>query len=88
MAQGVAQLSQRGTITLPADVRRTLGLEEGDVLTVQLSGRSIVLTPAVLTPVELYTDERIAEFERNTRLSAEEIATAQQAWSKRNPPSR
>jgi antitoxin PrlF len=78
-----AQLSQRGTITLPASVRRKLGLEEGDVLTVRLSGSSIVLTPAVLTPVELYTDERIVGFEQSAQLDESELATARRAWSAR-----
>jgi antitoxin PrlF len=79
----LAQLSQRGTITLPAGVRRKLGLEEGDVLTVRLSGSSIVLTPAVLTPVELYTDERITEFDQNAQLSESELEAARRAWNAR-----
>jgi len=78
----IAQLSGRGTVTLPADVRRRLGLREGDVLTVRLTGRSIVLTPAVVTPVELYTDERITEFDRNAELTADELAAARRAWTR------
>lgn len=80
MAEGLAQLSRRGTITLPAGVRRRLGLAEGDVLTVQLSGRSIVLTPAVVTPVELYSDERQAEFDEAAQLSENELRTARRTW--------
>jgi len=80
MSEAMAQISRRGTITLPAEVRKRLGLEEGDVLTVRLSGRSIVLTPAVLTPIELYSDERIAEFEQGARLTKDELAAAQRAW--------
>ncbi len=76
----IAQLSGRGTVTLPADIRRKLGLREGDVLTVRLSGRSIVLTPAVVTPIELYTDERISEFERSARLAPDELAGARRTW--------
>lgn len=75
-------------MTLPADVRRRLGLREGDVLTVRLSGRSIVLTPAVVTPVELYTDERIGEFERSAALTAEELAAARRAWAGKARPRR
>jgi len=57
-------------------VRRRLGLEEGDVLTVELSGRSIVLTPAVVSPIELYTDERIAEFAAAAALAPAEAERA------------
>lgn len=81
----LAQLSQRGTITLPAAVRRRLGLGKGDVLTVRVAGRSIVLTPAVLTPVELYTDERLAEFEQSAELTEPELAAARRAWRTRAP---
>jgi AbrB family looped-hinge helix DNA binding protein len=79
----IAQLSRRGTLTLPADIRRTLGLQEGDVLTVRLSGRSIVLTPAVVTPIELYTEERISEFEQSAQLSDDELGRARRAWGAR-----
>jgi AbrB family looped-hinge helix DNA binding protein len=85
MAEELAQLSRRGTITLPAGVRRQLGLAEGDVLTVRLSGRSIVLTPAVVTPVELYSDERLEEFEEAARLTEDELRAARRAWSARRP---
>jgi AbrB family looped-hinge helix DNA binding protein len=80
MEETIAQLSDRGTITLPAGLRRKLGLRRGDVLAVRLSGRSIVLTPAVVTSVELYTDERIAEFDRNAELTAEEAEQARASW--------
>jgi len=79
----LTQLSRRGTVTLPVAVRRKLGLAEGDVLTVRLAGRSIVLTPAVLTPVELYTDERLAEFEQNEQLTEAELAAARRTWQTR-----
>jgi AbrB family looped-hinge helix DNA binding protein len=81
----IAQLSSRGTITLPASVRRRLGLEEGDVLTVELSGRSIVLTPAVVAPIELYTEERLAEFAAAAELGPGEVARAREAWGEPAP---
>lgn len=81
--QRIAQLSRRGTLTLPAEIRRELGLEEGDVLAVTCSGRSIVLTPTVVTPVELYTDERIAEFDAASAMTEAEFAQARQLWEER-----
>lgn len=81
--QRIAQLSRRGTLTLPAEIRRELGLEEGDVLAVTRSGRSIVLTPTVVTPVELYTDERIAEFDATSAMTEADIAQARQLWEER-----
>jgi AbrB family looped-hinge helix DNA binding protein len=88
VAQHTAQISGRGTITLPARVRRKLGLEEGDVLTVRLSGSSIVLTPSVVTPVELYTDERVAEFEHSASLDDDELWAVRDAWGAQPAPRR
>ncbi len=85
MDASIAQVSGRGTVTLPADLRRKLGLRRGDVLGVRLTGGSIVLTPAVVTSVELYTDERIAEFGRNADLAADEFAAARRTWDVRAP---
>lgn len=80
MSDDVAQLSSRGTVTLPAALRRELGLSEGDVLTVRIANGAIVLTPAVLTEVEAYTDERIREFEGAARMSEDELRAARRAW--------
>ena len=65
---------------MPAALRRDLGLAEGDVLTVRVANGAIVLTPAVLTEVEAYTDERIREFEGAAKLSEEELSAARRAW--------
>jgi AbrB family looped-hinge helix DNA binding protein len=80
MGRAIAQVSARGTVTLPADVRRDLGLVEGDVLTVEIREGAVVLTPTVLTPVEIYTEARIAEFDESAKMTAEELALAREAW--------
>ncbi len=80
MADEVAQLSGRGTVTLPAALRRELGLAEGDVLTVRIVDGAIVLTPTVLTEVEAYTEDRIREFEESGRMTDEELRAARKAW--------
>jgi AbrB family looped-hinge helix DNA binding protein len=76
----LTQISGRGTVTLPVDLRRRLGLSEGDVLTVRLENGSIVLTPAVVSEVERYTDERLEEFERSSELTPEEIRRVRKNW--------
>jgi len=45
---------QKGRITIPAKVRKMLGIEEGDILTLELQGGCIVLLPprAVPNPTE------------------------------------
>lgn len=79
----MAQLSGRGTVTLPAEVRRSLGLTEGDVLGVSVKDGRIVLTPSVVTPVELYSEERVAEFAASSEMTEDDVATARRRWGER-----
>ena len=55
-------------------------MAEGDVLTVRVANGAIVLTPAVLTEVEAYTDERIREFEGAAKMSEDELSAVRRAW--------
>jgi len=55
-------LSSRGTLTLPAKLRESLGLKPDDQLIAETVPGGLLLRPAVTLPVEMYSDERIAEF--------------------------
>ena len=46
---------QKGKITIPAEIRERLGIKEGDVLTLEVLGRRIVLLPprTVLNPTRV-----------------------------------
>jgi antitoxin PrlF len=55
-------LSSRGTLTLPAKLRQSLGLKADDQLIAETVPGGLLLRPAVTLPVEMYTDERLAEF--------------------------
>ena len=57
-------VSDKGQITLPAAMRRSLGLGKRAVVTAEEVGGKIVLTPAVVLETERYTDEQIAEWDR------------------------
>lgn len=56
-------LSSRGTLTLPAKLRQSLGLKADDQLIAETVPGGLLLRPAVTLPVEMYTDERLAEFQ-------------------------
>jgi len=56
-------LSSRGTLTLPAKLRQSLGLKADDQLIAETVPGGLLLRPAVTLPVEMYTEERIAEFD-------------------------
>jgi AbrB family looped-hinge helix DNA binding protein len=53
-------VSARGQITLPAAMRRALGLSGSAVVTAEERGGKIVLTPAVVVETEMYSDADIA----------------------------
>lgn len=55
-------VGRRGAITIPAKLRRAFGMEQNDHLIAEQTPEGILLRPAVSVPVEMYTEERIAEF--------------------------
>jgi AbrB family looped-hinge helix DNA binding protein len=56
-------VTRRGVITLPARLRRALGLRAEDQLIAELTADGLLLRPAVTLPVEIYTAEREREFD-------------------------
>jgi antitoxin PrlF len=57
-------ISDRGQITLPATMRRSLGLAKSAVLTAEQIGGKIVLTPAVVIETRTYTAAQVADWDR------------------------
>ncbi len=57
-------VSGRGLITLPAKLRKALGLKADDRLIAETVPEGILLRPAVTLPVEFYSPERVREFDR------------------------
>lgn len=58
----VSKVGKRGTIVLPARLRRRYGIEEGTMVVAEEAPYGILVRPAVVVPVEIYTPERKAEF--------------------------
>ncbi|MDZ7800529.1 MAG: AbrB/MazE/SpoVT family DNA-binding domain-containing protein [Trueperaceae bacterium] len=78
----LVQLSPRGQVTLPAGLRRALGLRAGDAFRVRVDDGRVVLEPVEVVPIELYDDDRIAEFEQAASMSDEELERARAAWNR------
>jgi antitoxin PrlF len=76
----LVQLSPRGQVTLPIDIRNALGVKAGDAMVVSIEDGRIVLSPAVVTPIERYTDDRMAEFEEASQMTPDELAGARTKW--------
>ena len=55
-------LNPRGAITIPARMREALGLKANDELIIERTAEGLLLRPSIAVPMELYTEDRIAEF--------------------------
>ena len=57
------QINERGSMTIPKELRRRLGIEKGGVVTAETTEEGILLRPAVAYAIEIYSDKRVAEFD-------------------------
>jgi AbrB family looped-hinge helix DNA binding protein len=57
-------IGKRGTVVIPAKMRKRYKLDEGSPLLMEEREEGILMRPAVTAPVEveIYTPERLAEF--------------------------
>lgn len=62
-------VSSRGQITLPARMRKKLGIRGGDVLVLEDRGHEIALTPGAIVQIDYYSDEQVAEWDREDQLT-------------------
>ncbi len=61
--QATLTVNNRGVVTLPAKLRHALGLKASDQLIAETTPQGLLLRPAVTLPLELYTPERLQEFD-------------------------
>jgi AbrB family looped-hinge helix DNA binding protein len=61
--KAILTLTNRGVVTLPAKLRRALGLKADDQLIAETTPEGLLLRPAVTLPVEIYNEKRIREFD-------------------------
>jgi AbrB family looped-hinge helix DNA binding protein len=71
-----SRIGKRGTLVIPAKLRRRFGIEEGSEVIAEETPQGILIRPAVTVPLELYTDERKAEFLLSNIVDAEDYRTA------------
>ncbi|MGH8610461.1 MAG: AbrB/MazE/SpoVT family DNA-binding domain-containing protein [Gammaproteobacteria bacterium] len=56
-------ITRRGVITLPAKLRKDLGIKADDQLIAETTPEGLLLRPAVTLPIEIYDEKRIREFD-------------------------
>jgi len=60
-------VSSRGQITLPSLVRKRLGIQSGGIVTLEERDNVVVLRPAAVVEIETYSNEDIAQWDKEDR---------------------
>jgi AbrB family looped-hinge helix DNA binding protein len=74
-----ARVGKRGSIIVPARLRKRFGIEEGSMVVAEETDDGILIRPAVVVPVERYSPERKAEFLLNNAVSRSDYRKARKA---------
>jgi len=61
----VININERGTLTLPKEMRQRLGVGGFSQVVAEETDDGILLRAGVTFPVEMYSDKRLAEFHKN-----------------------
>ena len=78
MPQSTSRVGKRGTVVIPAALRRRFGIEEGSLVIAEDRGEGILIRPAVAVPLESYSQERKAEFLLSNAVDGEDYARAKE----------
>lgn len=70
------RVGKRGTVVIPADLRRQYGLGEGDMLVMEECSGGLLIKPVQAYETEVYSPQRTAEFMLNNAVDAAEYDDA------------
>ena len=70
----ILTVNSRGVVTLPAALRRALGIKADDQLIAETTPDGLLLRLAVTLPVEMYSEKRIREFDEAEAQLAEVLS--------------
>ena len=71
-----SKVGKRGTVVIPAALRRRFGIEDGSLVVAEATDEGILIRPAVAMPVEVYAPERKARLLLENATDAEDYARA------------
>ena len=71
-----SKVGKRGTVVIPARLRKHFGIAEGSLVITEERDEGILIRPAVAMPIESYSRERIAEFLLSNAIDADDYAGA------------
>lgn len=71
-----SKVGKRGTVVIPARLRKRFGIEEGALVIAEEREDGILVRPAVALPLETYSPERVAEFLLSNAVDEEDYTNA------------
>jgi AbrB family looped-hinge helix DNA binding protein len=71
-----SRVGKRGTVVIPAALRRRYGIEEGTFVIAEPHQGGVLIRPALVLPIEVYTPERKAQFLLSNAIDATDYAAA------------
>jgi AbrB family looped-hinge helix DNA binding protein len=71
-----SKVGKRGTVVIPAALRRRFGIEEGTLVVAEATEEGVLLRPAVALPLEVYSPERKARLLLENATDDEDYASA------------
>jgi AbrB family looped-hinge helix DNA binding protein len=76
------KVGKRGTIIVPAKLRKRYGIQEGSMVTAEPRDEGVLIRPAIVVPVEHYSPERKAEFLLTTAINKSDYRRARKEVQK------
>ena len=76
------KVGKRGTIIVPAKLRKRYGIEEGALVTTEPHEDGVLIRPAIVLPVVRYTPEHKAEFLLSTATTVKDYERARREVTK------
>jgi len=78
IGRNASKVGKRGTVVVPARLRRKFGIKEGSLVIAEEREDGILIRPAVAYPIEIYTPERKAEFLLSNAVDEEDYQKARE----------
>lgn len=70
----IININDRGTLTLPKELRERLGVSGPGQVMIEETDDGVLLRASATFPIEIYTKERRAEFQRNNEIALKPYA--------------
>ena len=82
MPAETSKVGKRGTVVIPASLRRRFGITEGSLVIVEERADGVLIRPAAAFPLEMYSPERQVEFLLSNAVGPKDYARAKEAVRK------